>query len=204
MAASSKTISAFLAIVLSLALASCAARAKSPAANAAAANPAAPKTAPAPGPLSTLQTQVKLPKPQPIDAAAWDTESAPPPVVETPPAPRTPQTQPRRNLPRVETVTPPPAVTSPPETTRPPMQDIVSAADSKRFQESAQNRKREVIHILEVLKTRHLSRTQLNVVGSIRSFLALSDESEKRNEMRLADVLAEKAQLLARDLQNGK
>jgi hypothetical protein len=41
-------------------------------------------------------------------------------------------------------------------------------------------------------------------LNSIHSFVKLSDDSEKRNEMRQADALAERAQILARDLQHGK
>jgi hypothetical protein len=95
-------------------------------------------------------------------------------------------------------------VAAPEAPPREPVQEIVSQADLKRYQESAQNRKREVARIVEVLKSRHLSKAQQNVLSSIHSFVGLSDEAEKRNEMRQADVLAERAQILARDLQNGK
>jgi hypothetical protein len=65
-------------------------------------------------------------------------------------------------------------------------------------------RRREVSQILAQMGKVRMSRAQQNVVTSIKNFLALSDEAEKRNDMRQADALAEKAQLLARDLRNGK
>ena len=205
MAASSKISFGIAAIGLpvALVLAGCAARANSAAAKPATAKPAAANSAAAkPAPLSTPQTQVELPKAQPIDPAALDT--VPPPVVETPAPPRPTPPTPRKNPPRPDPVAPPTPVTTPPENTREPVQEVVSAADLKRFQESAQSRKREVARILDSIKNRRLSKAQQNDVASIRSFVALSDESEKRNEMRQADVLAERAQILARGLPNGK
>jgi len=41
------------------------------------------------------------------------------------------------------------------------------------------------------------------VAATIRSFLALSEEAEKHNDMRQADALAERAQILAKELQSG-
>jgi len=189
-------------LALAIALAGCAARAKSVAANPAAAKPVSPVTPPAPVPLSTPQTQFELPKPQPIDPAATATEVQPPAPAE-PPLPTRTLTPPRRT-PAVRTepaTTPqPPVVSLEPE--RLPVQSVISAADLKRFQESAQNRKREVLRILAQLK--HPTKSQQIVVNSIRSFVALSDEAEKRNDMGQADALAERAQILAHNLQNGK
>ena len=201
MAAPTRLIPGILAAAMAFGLAGCALRAKTPAATAAS-KPAAPAPTPAPGPLSTPQTQVDLPKPQPIDPAALDTETVPPPPVEPPVASRPPAPPPRRP---VRTEVPPPAVTPPAEQPRQEFQEIISAADLKRLQDSAQSRKKEVGRILEALNNRgHLSKSQQNIVTQIRSFLALSDESEKRNEMRMADLLAEKAQILAKSLQNGR
>ena len=201
MAASITTSFGILALSVVLALSGCAARAKTPVASTAAAKPAAPAPPPAPVALSTPQTQVELPIPQPIDPAALLTEPQPspppdPPVASRPSPPR------RAAAPRPETTPPPNA--APAEPPRQPFQEIVSPADTKRFQDSAQSRKREVARILDALKSRRLNKAQQNVVANIRSFVELSDESEKRNEMRMADVLAEKAQILARNLENGK
>ena len=201
MAAPTKNTSGLLMLALAIALAGCAARAKSVAANPAAAKPVSTITPPAPVLLSTPQTQFELPRWQPIDPAATVTE-VPPPTPAEPPAPTRTVTPPRRTPPRTEpATTPQPPVVSP-ELERQPVQPVISAADLKRFYDSAQNRKREVARILAQLK--HPSKTQQIVVNSIRSFVALSDEAEKRNDMGQADALAERAQILAHNLQNGK
>ena len=83
------------------------------------------------------------------------------------------------------------------------MQEIISATDVKRLQESAQNRKREVVQILEQVTKRRLSRQQQIAVDNIRGLLKLSDQYEKRNEMPQADTMAERELILARQLQNG-
>jgi len=83
------------------------------------------------------------------------------------------------------------------------MQEIIPATDQKRLQESAQSRKREVAGILEPFHKRRLSRPLQIKVGEIDNFVKLSDDFEKRGEMRQADAMAEKAQILARQLQNG-
>jgi hypothetical protein len=198
MAALTRIIPGILAAAAAIGLTGCALRAKTPPATAAAPKPAAPVPAPAPVPLSTPQTQVDLPKYQPIDSAA--TETVPPPPVEPPVASRPPAPPQRRTV-RAET--PAPAAVTP-EPARPEFQEIIPAADLKRLQDSAQSRKREVTHILEVLSKRRLSVSQRNDLASIKSFLAQSDEYEKKNEMRMADLLAEKAQILARNLLNGR
>jgi len=192
-----------LAVSSALVLAGCTARAKTPAAKPAAVKPAAPATPEPPPNLSTPQTQAQLPKPQPIDPLAWAvaTTPAPDPNAGKPAAPapnRTPRTT------RVET-TPPPPATTPAEPVRPQVQEIIPATDLKRLQESAQIRKREVARILEPFdRRRNLGKTQSIKVGEIKNFVKLSDDFEKRGEMRQADAMAEKAQILARQLQNGK
>src|ERR1039458_4370752 len=106
---------ALLTALLSILLAGCELRGK-PAKSAV--PPAAPKpvasAAPAPAPppaLSIPQTRVELPKPQPVDPAALETEATPPeppPAVAAParPPPGTPAARPRR---------PPPPPRRPPQ-----------------------------------------------------------------------------------------
>jgi hypothetical protein len=201
MAAPKKFSFGILALGLALALAGCAARAKTPSSNPAAAKPAVPTTPSAPVALSIPQTQAELPKPQPIDPAALAAETTAPVPAETPTTPRPPVTPPRRTpATRTETGTTSPVVSA--EPARQPVQEVIPAADLKRFQDAAQNRKREVTRILGQLK--HPTKAQQSVVSNIRRFVSLSDEAEKRNDMRQADALAERAQILARDLQHGK
>jgi hypothetical protein len=171
--------------------------------------PAAPaplaNAAPAPPPpaLSIPQTHVELPKPQPVDPEALETEPPPP---EAPPAAAATTAPPRsrRANPAVSQPAPtPPAAAGPPADTRETFQEIVPPAELKRLQEDAHARRREANQILEQLG-RRLSGSQQNVAATIRSFLALSAEAENRNDLRQADSLAERAQILAKELQSGK
>lgn len=196
---------ALLTALLSILLAGCELRGK-PAKSAV--PPAAPKpvasAAPAPAPLPALsipQTRVELPKPQPVDPAALETEATPP---EPPPAVAAPARS-RRATPAASQPAPasPPAATPPPEP-RETVQEIVSPAEVKRLQDQAQARRNEVKQILDRLGRRQLTGTQRNVVATIRNFLTLSGEAENHNDMRQADALAERAQILAKELQSGK
>src|ERR1039458_10706947 len=196
---------ALLTALLSILLAGCELRGK-PAKSAV--PPAAPKpvasAAPAPAPppaLSIPQTRVELPKPQPVDPAALETEATPP---EPPPAVVAPARS-RRAPPAASQPAPasPPAATPPPEP-RETVQEIVSPAAGKPLQDQAQARRSEVKQILDRLGRRQLTGTQRNVVATIRNFLTLSGEAENHNDMRQADALAERAQILAKELQSGK
>jgi hypothetical protein len=91
-----------------------------------------------------------------------------------------------------------------PAAARPPIQEIVPAAEQKRLQESAQARKREIRPKLNQAQARGLSTDERNLVSRIQSFLKLSDEAEARGDMRQADALAERAQILSRELPSGK
>jgi hypothetical protein len=163
--------------------------------------PAAPKPVapppPPPAPLSSPQTHVDLPKPQPIDDAALETEVAP---AEVPTATRTPA--PKRTT--VVPAAPPPPVVQPAEPPRETIQEIISPVEAKQLQDQAQGRRKEANQILAQVSKRRPTAAQNAVMTNIRNFLALSEEAEKRNDMRQADKLAERAQDLARDLQNGK
>ena len=172
--------------------------------------PAAPKpvaTAPAPpppAPLSIPQTRVELPKPQPVDPAALATEPRPPELPEPPPA--VAPARPRRTSPAASQPASPSAATpaaAPPEP-RETFQEIVSPAELKRLQDQALARRREANQILDQLGRRQLTGAEQGVAATIRNFLALSEEAEKHNDPRQANALAERAQILARELQSGK
>ena len=80
---------------------------------------------------------------------------------------------------------------------------MVSPAEAKRLLDQAANRRREVNQILEQLSKRStLTHAQKNVMATIRNFLALSDEAEKHSDPRQADSFAERAQILAKELQS--
>jgi hypothetical protein len=195
---------ALLTAVFSILLAGCSLRGN-PAKSAA--PPAAPKPvvnpAPAPPPpaLSIPQTRVELPQPQPVDPAALATETVPPPPAAAP-------ARSRRGIPAVspaagQPASPPAAAASPTEP-RETVQEIISPAELKRLHDRAQGRRREANQILDQLGRRPKTSAQQNVEATIRSFLALSEEAEKHNDLRQADALAERAQILAKELQSGK
>ncbi len=194
-----------VAIGAALSMAGCAARAKAAAATPAVAKPAAPAPPPVPVSLSTPQTHVELPKPQPIDPAALAPAPAPP--VEAAKAPATKPPTATVNVPprttRTDTNAAPP---TPPaaEPARPQFQEVIPANDLKRFQDSVASRKKEVEHNLEQVGKRHLGKQQQIMVDDIRHLLKLCTDYERRNEWPQADTMAERAQILARQLLNGK
>jgi hypothetical protein len=190
---------AICAIALVLSMADCAAKKTKNAAMLAPA-PAPPAPAvltPVREPLSIPQTQVQLPPPQPVNleglavpVAAQPAEPAPAPKPvrrSTTPAPP----------PKPEPTTP---AAQPAEASRAPIQEIVPADERRRFQESADARKRETRQLLEQSKTHRLTNEQKKMVTRIQSFVTQSDDAEKRGDMRQADALAERGLVLAKEL----
>ena len=172
-----------------------------------------PPSAP-PQPLSIPQTQTQLPESQAISPEALATirKLEPPAAVVqgqvTPSSirPAAPAVSaPKPETPQAQTTQPPPAPA--PATTEPEqrqvVQELVPADESKRLQDLAGGRKQGVRKALEQLQSHQLTREQRGEVARIQSFLQLSDEAEKRGDMRQADALAERAQILMRELQNG-
>ena len=169
---------------------------------------AKPASAPPPQPLSIPQTQAQLPAPQPIAPGALATTTPAEPPAETQPAQRAPRRPtrpvagpPRPEIPPAQVQTPPVPATG--EAERPPVQEIVPAGESNRLRESAEARKQEIRKTLDQAQSRSLSRDQRAVISRIQTFLQQSDDAQKKGDMRLADALAQRAQVLARELQNG-
>jgi hypothetical protein len=93
-------------------------------------------------------------------------------------------------------------------TARPPVQEIFprggfGPAELKRLQDSADARKRDVRIVLDQMGSRRLN-SQREKVSRIRSFLQLSDEAEGKNDMRTADALAERAQVLVGEFESSR
>jgi hypothetical protein len=198
-------IKVLLTALLAIVLAGCDLRGKPRVVTPVAPKPVAPAAtappAPAP-PLSIPQTNIVLPKEQPFDDAALVTEPPSPSPELAPAAAGPPQRQ--RNRPPSTTPAAPPPAAAPPVTPEPreTVQEIVSPPEMKRLQEHAQARRGEAKQILDRLKRR--TPAQQNVAASIRSFLALSEQAENYNDMRQADALAERAWILAKELESGK
>jgi hypothetical protein len=79
---------------------------------------------------------------------------------------------------------------------------VVPPTELKRWQDSAQARRKAVHQWLDASGRKY--RSHQATVDRIRAFLKDSDAAELRGDMREADALAERAQFLVRELQNGK
>jgi type IV secretory pathway VirB10-like protein len=166
-----RSLAAVLAAALALALAGCASHAK-------------PLAAAPPAPLSSPQTQVVLPPPQPLNPDALPAEVAAVPASQ-PPARR-------------------PATTVQPPVERPAVQALLPAQEQKRLRDSAQARKQEVRAALAKMSGRALSAADRDLIKRIEFFLSQSDQAERRGDMSQADAFAQRAQDLARGWQNGQ
>ena len=174
--------------------------------------------APRPEPLSIPQTQAQLPPAQPIDPQALATPLPPSQPVEA----QTPQrnvrrpaghggtpTRPEPVAPVVATAPAAPATqttASQPATTpegelRGQVQEILAPEELKRLQDSLATRRQEVRRVLESPLARKPNAQQ--AISRIQSFLQQSEEAEKRGDLRQADALGERAQILAREFQGG-
>jgi hypothetical protein len=158
--------------------------------------------------LSIPQTQVELPPEQPLDpaalAGAQNPEAAAPPqaAAGTPSRTRRAPGPPPIAAPKpAENAAPAgPAAVEP----RPPIQEIVPAGELKQLQEVAGARKREVRQLLDRLHGRHLNRHEQGIRANVESFVRLSDEAEAKGDIRQASALAERAWILAKDLESGR
>jgi hypothetical protein len=139
---------------------------------------------------------VQLPPPQPVNPDALAVP-APPQPAEPAPAPKPVRRSTTTAPPKQEPVTP---AAQPAEASRAPIQEIVPADERKRFQESADARKRETRQLLEQSKAHRLTTEQKKMVTRIQSFVTQSDDAEKRGDMRQADALAERGLVLAKEL----
>src|SRR5439155_1157489 len=118
-------------------------------------------------------------------------------VTNTPAPPRTEPPAP---------VTPAPVAPAPAPAgeAHPLIQEIVPAGEQKRLLDSAEGRKREIQQSLNTLGHKRLNRHQQTTVSRIRAFVKDSEDAQRRGDMRQADALAERAQMLLRELQNGQ
>lgn len=174
--------------------------------------PATPKPAVAPAPappppnLSTPQTHVELPPPQPISEEARATlETTPEEPTPAPSTPKPPRNRPAQ-APRTTTETPAqaaPVGPAAPEPTpeRPPVHDIVPEEEQRQLQANAQHDRQEANKLLERAATHSLNKRQQQLKRSVESFLQLSADAEKRGDLRQARELAGRAAVLAKELQ---
>jgi predicted Holliday junction resolvase-like endonuclease len=101
--------------------------------------------------------------------------------------------------------TPPPAtVAAPVETERPPIQEILSAAEATRLLNEAVKSRQEINQVVEQLKKHHLSRVEVETKEQAVSLSKLSEQAQKSGDMRKASELAVKGLVLAKALLDGK
>ena len=172
--------------------------------------PPAASHVPAPSePLSVPQTQVQLPPLQPLSQDALATEPAPA-VVELPeePAQRPPRRVPAASPPTVsrqEPAAPAPIQgPAPPEPERPIVQEKTSPEEQKRLTDQLATRKREIAQNVDQAVARGPGAAEKALMDRIHFFVQLADEAAARGDLRQADALAERAQILSRELQGAR
>jgi hypothetical protein len=172
--------------------------------------PAVPKppSTPAPDePVSVAQTNVYLPKAQPIQAEAL---AAPPPELPPAPEPLNQNAKPRGPAtPRPEARQPAgvqavqgPA--PPPTTSRRRIRPVESAAERRRILTEIGTRQRQVQDILAKAKTRQLSDAEKGAAERIQSFLEQTEAALKDQDLQQAEALSNRALLLCPELNLGK
>ena len=85
-----------------------------------------------------------------------------------------------------------------------PVQEVLSADERKRLLDSAHSRKADIHQLLIKIKSHRLNPDGNRDVKRIQSLVSQSDNAEKRGDMRQADALAERALILAQELNGGK
>ena len=82
---------------------------------------------------------------------------------------------------------------------------MLTAEEQQKLKDSAQTRRREAAQALaQAQQGRRLSAHERDLVKRTQSFLNQSEQAENRGDLRQADSLAERAQVLARELQGGR
>jgi hypothetical protein len=157
-------------------------------------------------PLSIPQTQVRLPRPQPVDpeALAMPPVSAPSePSAPRPshraarrPSPSPPATAQAKPEPPLETTDAPPVATEP---ARPRIEPVLPAEQRRQLTEAISSRLHEVDQILSRISARKLAEEK-DTVEKIRSFANLSHQASDRGDMQQAGALADRALVLAQGL----
>ena len=195
---------ALLIPVIAIAMSGCILK-KTPVAKAAPPAPKPPATntnVPPLEPLSAPQTMVQLPPPQPVSAEAALTTQPPEEAPVAAPTTRTTGRPPRQNQaaqPKPEPA-PPPVASPPAAAAEPPLQEVLSPAETKRLQDEATGRKNEALHLVQQARRRRLTPQQNGIVERIQSFIKQADDAASRGDMRQASELAERAVVLAREL----
>jgi hypothetical protein len=170
-----------------------------------AAAPAPPQTAaptPPPEPLSIPQTRVDLPAPQPLNPDALATTPPVEPASQVQAKPPAPAPRPAHvAVPAPKTPDPPPPV-EPEQPVRAPIQEVLSPDDQKQYKDKAHEYQANTHAALKGAKPH--TANQKRQEQEITNFLKQSEQAENTGDLRLAVQLAERAYILAKELQSGK
>ena len=157
-------------------------------------------------PLSTPQTQVQLPPPQPIDPAAL----ADPPlssagrVAESQPAKKTTLRAGRGGA------SPKPEAENPPETAppaaeaRPPIEPLLPPGQRQQLIEDISARLKQVDQLLEPLMKRGPKESEKASLDRVRSLQTMAHEAIDKGDTETAGSLADRALVLAKELAGGQ
>lgn len=170
--------------------------------------PAAPKPAVAPAPaappppLSIPQTHVELPPPQPLTDEALATTQPPEEPAPTPPAPK-PARPTRPAATHSEPAAQPPAVVGPPAepAERPPVGELLSQEEQRQLLGEMQRARQDARRLLDNASAHRLNRQRQQLKQSVEQYLKLSEEAEKHGDLRQARELADRAAVLAKEIQ---
>jgi hypothetical protein len=196
-----------LVAVLAIPLAGCVLGGKPKTVAAAPAPPKPAVPAPPPEPLSIPQTQVELPAPQTFNQDALNTapQEETRPQAQTKPATQAPKPRAPAPQPRTTDAQPPvpePAAEQPTEPARAPILEIMPDAEKNRLRDEAHGHQEETRKLLREAKPK--TANQKRAQEEINQFLKQSQEAENAGDMRMADQLAERAHILAKELESGK
>jgi hypothetical protein len=192
------------AALLAIAMAGCAKHPQPQAALPAVPVPAAAAVAAPPEPLSVPQTSVQLPPPQPLNPESL--ALAPPPQAPPPAsAPAQPAAPATRRAPAASGAPPkpdpPPAASEP---ARPSIQEVLPEGQRNQLKVDAANSRQRIRAWLDATKSQRLIGQAKLTRDRIQSFLQASSDAERRGDLREAVQLAERAEILMREMQGGR
>ncbi|MBK9166610.1 MAG: hypothetical protein IPM24_04005 [Bryobacterales bacterium] len=150
---------------------------------------------------SEPQTDVVLPREQPLSAEAVVIRLPDPPPPEPPK--RAPAPKPRASAPPAPEPEPPPIVPADQPAAPAPrvrIRAVETAAERQRLEREVTQRRQEANQILARARTRSLNLAQRNTVQRAEAFLAQADSALDAGDLRQADALSSRALLLCREL----
>jgi hypothetical protein len=166
---------------------------------------------PADEPISVAQTNVVLPRPQPIQAEALyqpppETPRAPEPSNQTTRtrAPAAAKPEPRQQAGAQAVQGPPPPPPPNPAASRPRIRPVESAAEQHRMLNEIGARQQQVRDILAKAKTRNLTDAEKSAAERIQAFLDQTEAALNDKDLQQAEALSNRALLLCPELNPGK